>query len=204
MKADLADIYSQLDLRPDCSLEEFQYAYRRRVAQLHPDRRGGELSPEMEHTLRTLIALHASVCDFHRRHGRMPGALPQPEAESPAPSGIFSPAWPPHEPERKRPGPVRTTLTLIALFVALIVLLASWSWLTSRTGTGAGVSGPAGPGAGHHVSALQATGPNGIAPYPPDIRLISAAPSPTSRHAGTAPPPPSAAGSSRRTAAPGS
>ncbi|WP_145985500.1 J domain-containing protein [Marilutibacter maris] len=177
MKADLADIYAQLDLRPDCSLEEFQYAYRRRVAQLHPDRHGGQLPPEMQDTLGTLIALHASVCDFHRRHGRMPGALPAPGPEQlPV---VVAPEWPQQERAPKRSRPLRTTLTLAALFIALIALLASWSWLSSRAGSGRGASADLHSGA----------------------TVLAAL---TSRRVGTAPPRPSAAGSSCRTAGPDS
>jgi len=74
MKPDLASLYSQLNLRPGCSLEEFQRTYRRQIAELHPDRQPGRpRSAESERTLRQLVALYTTVGRFHRRYGRMPG-----------------------------------------------------------------------------------------------------------------------------------
>lgn len=75
-KQDFARLYSELGLRPGCSLSELKHAYRRRIAELHPDRRGA-LSPrpgDSRLPLTDLIALYAAAADFHQRYGRLPGA----------------------------------------------------------------------------------------------------------------------------------
>ena len=47
MKPDLTLLYSQLGLRPDCSLAELQLAYRRRISELQPNPLDpGSQSPE--------------------------------------------------------------------------------------------------------------------------------------------------------------
>ena len=76
MRWDWAQLYSQLDLPPDCTLEEFQQTYRRRIAELHPDKGADAGRPESRLLLSELIWLHATATRFHRRHGRLPGAAP--------------------------------------------------------------------------------------------------------------------------------
>lgn len=134
MKPDLESIYSQLDLHPSCSLEEFQRAYRKRIAELHPDRSvGAARSPDTQALLRNLIWVYATVNRFHRRYGRMPGGYPTNERRA-----LTSMAMPPNRPyipgdegevggEEGR----RSTLTLAVLFIALLILVASWSWFES-------------------------------------------------------------------------
>ena len=131
MKPDLDSIYSELDLQPNCSLEEFQRAYRRRIAELHPDRPGPS-SHESQAALRDLIWVYAMVTRFHRRYGRMPGGYPPHlrrhawSGPGPTPRQSHSSEDAGGSDERRR----RATLTLVLLFVALVILLASWSWLT--------------------------------------------------------------------------
>ena len=74
---DFSKLYAQLKLRPDCSLEEFKHAYRRKVATLHPDR----LGPEEDNgiggeriTLADLMSLYGMAVQFQKDHGRLPGA----------------------------------------------------------------------------------------------------------------------------------
>lgn len=75
MEPDFLLMYSELGLSPDCGLEEFQHAYRRRIAELHPDRNcGATPSHEAQAELAALISTHAAVSRFHHRYGRMPGA----------------------------------------------------------------------------------------------------------------------------------
>lgn len=77
MQTDFTQLYSRLGLKPDCSLHEFKQAYRRRFAQLHPDRRDAcALPPEVQTQLREIIAIYGSALSFHRRYGRLPGAPP--------------------------------------------------------------------------------------------------------------------------------
>lgn len=141
MQPDFSLMYSELGLSPDCSLEEFQRAHRRRIAELHPDRKGGEPpSQEAEEELAALIAAHVAVSRFHSRHGRMPGAAPRGGAAGTAGDGgrdrLRRPAAPRaglplsmpagNEPDRSN----RPTWRLVIVFLALLALLASWDWLT--------------------------------------------------------------------------
>ena len=75
MTTDFAQLYLQLGIRDDCSLEEFKQACRRRIRQQHPDRleeHGNWNAAQLP--LTELLALYAKALRFHRRHGRLPGA----------------------------------------------------------------------------------------------------------------------------------
>ena len=74
--AEFDQLYTQLQLTPACSPEELHRAFRRAVSELHPDRAGAATDAEAQSRLRELIRLHARATDFHRRHGRLPGANP--------------------------------------------------------------------------------------------------------------------------------
>jgi hypothetical protein len=133
MKADFSLLYSELHLPPDCSLEEFKCAYRRRIAELHPDRQGSVApSPEAQATLPALIATYVAVNRFHSRYGRMPGASPRPVAGQ-GPRAASSPSRlpvpvPESDDETQSSG---HTGRLVLVFVAvLLVLLATWDWVT--------------------------------------------------------------------------
>ncbi len=68
-------LYSQLDLQPECSLDDFKYAYRRRIAELHPDRSEAMQGKEVdEGTLSDLNLTYAAAIRFHKQHGRFPGS----------------------------------------------------------------------------------------------------------------------------------
>ncbi|GAB3734328.1 hypothetical protein GCM10028862_17430 [Luteimonas pelagia] len=133
---DFSLLYADLGLPPDCSLEEFKRAYRRRVARLHPDRNGGATaSPDSQAALRSLFAAHAAVNRFHRRHGRMPGGI---VGRDGVPGGSRVPPRS-HLPAVTAAGnPVRraarSTLGLAIVFVVLLVLLASRGWLDVMPG----------------------------------------------------------------------
>jgi hypothetical protein len=71
---DFLALYQQLGLGPGCRADELKGAYRRRVAELHPDRRGGD--PAAAERLQELTAAYNAAMRFHRRHGRLPGAAP--------------------------------------------------------------------------------------------------------------------------------
>lgn len=77
MKADLTLLYSELGLRPNCSLEELQLAYRRRISELYPGRPGAKLQSQESAYLCDLIGLYTTATRFHRRYGRLPGEAPQ-------------------------------------------------------------------------------------------------------------------------------
>ncbi len=129
MEPDFTQLYSQLNLPPDCSLEEFKRAYRRRISELHPDRRGSMPAPSLEtqNVLRELISLYAAAIRFNRRHGRLPGGTmhaatpPRP----PVPLRQFPAARSPRPVARHGPA---ISILLIAL---LLTLLLSWYWSVS-------------------------------------------------------------------------
>lgn len=73
-QTDFIDLYRELGIQLDCSMDEFQLAYRRRVADLHPDRAGAS----GEEALKSLNLRYAAAFDFHRHYGRLPGAAPAP------------------------------------------------------------------------------------------------------------------------------
>jgi hypothetical protein len=77
MAADFSQLYSQLGLGPDCSLEEFRHACRRRIADLHPDRADADTVADVTQIpLDELLVLYAKAIRFHGQHGRLPGAAP--------------------------------------------------------------------------------------------------------------------------------
>lgn len=137
MEPDFSLLYSELKLPPDCTLEDFRCAYRRRIAELHPDRKGGKpTSPEADAALSALISTYVAVNRFHSRHGRMPGASHRSatgnlDRATGASSRTVLPVSLPtgNDPER----PARPTWRLVIVFVALLVLLASWDWLVLTT-----------------------------------------------------------------------
>ena len=72
MSLDFLDLYKELGLGRGAGLEEMKRAYRRRVSELHPDR---NLSlGDTDTRLQQLTALYARAMQFHRHHGRLPGA----------------------------------------------------------------------------------------------------------------------------------
>ncbi len=71
MKPDFPLLYSQLGLNPDCSLDELKRAYRRRIAELHPDRQ--PQLPANDMALSDLNSIYALALRFHKQHGRLPG-----------------------------------------------------------------------------------------------------------------------------------
>ncbi|NID14542.1 J domain-containing protein [Luteibacter yeojuensis] len=74
-ETDFMDLYGKLRLEPGCSLEDFKRAYRRNVAMWHPDRRRGSRADQLAAArLQRLTAQYGAAMDFHRRHGRLPGA----------------------------------------------------------------------------------------------------------------------------------
>lgn len=137
MKPDFSFLYSELNLPPDCSLEEFKCAYVRRIGELHPDRSGVDpSSPEVQTLLPELISMYVAVNRFHRRYGRMPGGSPIHIRATHGGTASMSPSAPRSshavsamdEDDR----PTRSTWRLVMLFLALFALLASWDWLVSR------------------------------------------------------------------------
>ena len=91
-KPDFAQLYAQLGLHSDCSLEDFKHACRRRIAELHPDRiRAGAVADDNQIPFNEFLALYAKVIRFHHQHGRLPGAAPSPVASAPPPRAMQLP-----------------------------------------------------------------------------------------------------------------
>ncbi|GAB2579060.1 J domain-containing protein [Dyella jejuensis] len=74
---DFLHLYRQLRLSPDCDLQEFKQAYRRRVSALHPDRKPQDyVDSRAAQRLQQLNAHYEAAMEFQRLHGRLPGATP--------------------------------------------------------------------------------------------------------------------------------
>jgi len=73
-ETDFLDLYRLLGLEPGCGLDEFKQAYRRRVSVLHPDRRDEDSRSIAAQRLQQLTAMYGMAMEFHRTHGRLPGA----------------------------------------------------------------------------------------------------------------------------------
>jgi hypothetical protein len=133
-ETDFLDLYGKLRLEPGCSLEDFKQAYRRHVAMWHPDRRrrGSRADMLAAARLQRLTAQYGAAMDFHRRHGRLPGApmvariVETPPAETqefgpvaagqPTPTAETAPARPP-----QRSLSTRWWLAIVATAVGIAV-----------------------------------------------------------------------------------
>jgi hypothetical protein len=69
---DFVALYDELGLDAECSMADFKHAYRRRVAQLHPDHPD---NPSDISRLQRLNRRYAAAIEFQRTHGRLPGAI---------------------------------------------------------------------------------------------------------------------------------
>lgn len=68
---DFVSMYEELGLDAECGMAAFKQAYRRRVAVLHPDMQGDASDLPR---LQRLNRMYEATLDFHRMHGRLPGA----------------------------------------------------------------------------------------------------------------------------------
>lgn len=127
MGLDFSQLYSLLDLEPGCSLEELKHAYRKRVAELHPDRHAFRADAESgDVQLATLTPLYRMALQFHESHGRLPGSA----AATAAASGPLRatrramprpPDEPPSEQAPRIPASHRWLLIGLACLVAWLV-----------------------------------------------------------------------------------
>ena len=120
---DFTSLYREIGVGPNCSVDEFRLAYRRRVAGLHPDRAGAS----GEDDLKTLNLHYAAALDFHRHYGRLPGAAPPPP-----PRRSFRPA-PTHVAEETHDAgpPARRPSRFVVYGMLVLAALLAWWW--SRT-----------------------------------------------------------------------
>lgn len=134
-ETDFIDLYGKLRLEPGCSLEDFKRAYRRHVSMWHPDRRQGTRADTLAAArLQRLTAQYGAAMDFHRRHGRLPGA-PVTAREAERVRQEAEPAAPPSSaPRPSRAAPQR--IQARHLWAALLVLTGTvlvWSmWPTQE------------------------------------------------------------------------
>jgi len=132
MQRDLTELYSELGLSADCSLDELKLAYRRRIAKLHPDHAphpGDDGTPLAE-----LARLYDSAMRFHRRHGRLPGGLAahrpgeRTSSRSPVaatPAGQSPPITAPGTAAR-----LPVAVLVLPLVALLVLILLSRDWLS--------------------------------------------------------------------------
>lgn len=134
-QTDFNALYRELGIEPDCALDDLRLAYRRRVADLHPDRVGAS----GEDDLKSLNLRYAAALEFHRHYGRLPGAH--------APPAVPATPWAGHagEPSRWQAAPAtdatpldvrslrRPSKFVVYGMVLLAVLLV---WWFSRTDAG--------------------------------------------------------------------
>jgi hypothetical protein len=122
---DFLDLYRQLRVSPDCSLEEFKQAYRRCVSTLHPDRkppgREGYRNSRSAQRLQQLNVQYDAAMEFLRLHGRLPGA---PSAPVVAPQRANPPPRPTPIPAPSSSTPRRPNVKwLIPIALVAIVIL---------------------------------------------------------------------------------
>lgn len=139
MRQDFLQLYAELRVQPDCKFDEFRQAYRRRVAALHPDKQpAGTMPVQAEALLGELTALYAKADRFHRRYGRLPGAISnRSQRHTPPRTTLPIPrSRPPSEP----PAVSRGLKFAALLIVLLLVLLLSWDWPTPSSTLGSEVT----------------------------------------------------------------
>jgi hypothetical protein len=123
-------------------LADFKQAYRRHVAAWHPDRRRGSRADALAAArLQRLTAQYSAAMEFHRRHGRLPGAPALPRAavvavesmeaavhvEYDAPTSTFAGSVPSDSDERFEETPLRAWRTRW-LWLAALVIVAVVAW----------------------------------------------------------------------------
>jgi len=114
-------LYQELGLRPGCSIDDFKLAYRRRIADLHPDRQRGLRGEEAEiarDRLQRLTQQYGAAIAFHRQHGRLPGAS--------APARGAEPATPAAPPAAGGDGVRRGWIAVAA--AAVLAGTVAWQW----------------------------------------------------------------------------
>lgn len=129
IEPDFDALYSDLGVTAQCVMSVFKQRYRRRVAQLHPDRSGSARNPE---TLKLLNQRYSAALAFHRRYGCFPGAVDDSDAARPVCTAV---AGTPVIEQR----PAVRIRALLALFAATaLVIWIEVSWTTPEpkvTGT---------------------------------------------------------------------
>jgi hypothetical protein len=144
---DFVSMYEELGLDAECGMDAFKQAYRRRVAALHPDTQG---SASDLPRLQRLNRLYEATLDFHRLHGRLPGASAPRIARAAAQRPPTAPVWDaPVEEEALAPRSGRRRYLLIGALAAALLY-----WLGANR-TSVPTLDPAGPGGDAATAAWQ-------------------------------------------------
>lgn len=127
MGLDFSQLYALLKLEPGCSLEELKHAYRKRVAELHPDRHGNHQAggEAGNRQLAALTPLYRMALQFHDTHGRLPGSARVDARGGQARPGMRAV---PRPPAGTRPGPPAARVStrnwwLLAALAGLVAYL---------------------------------------------------------------------------------
>ncbi len=140
---DFVSMYEELGLDAECGMDAFKRAYRRRVAVLHPDMQGAASDLPR---LQRLNRLYEATLDFHRLHGRLPGApaprIARAATPTPTPTSASASAVG-DEPAGAEAPPLRTGRRRYLLIGALVAALLYW---LGAARTSVPTLDPAGPG----------------------------------------------------------
>lgn len=122
---DFAALYGELGITTGVTPEQFRQAYRRRVAQLHPDQ-GGDAADVAR--LQELNRTYAAALAFLRTHGRLPGvpagaSSPADAAPAPAAARALDAPLAAPEPPRGKAGPGAASRWYTWLAVVAVVVL---------------------------------------------------------------------------------
>ncbi|HUH91443.1 MAG TPA: J domain-containing protein [Lysobacter sp.] len=144
MAHDFVKLYAELGLQPDCSLDELKLAYRRRVAELHPDRLGPDaISVDTHQRLSNLIASYRASLRFHRQYGRLPGCNHSrvPYADTLQKRLAQTASMPSPTPTGDDPALPLARAIVIAIVLIAGLLLLQMAWDRQESGGGHGFSG---------------------------------------------------------------
>ncbi len=142
---DFIGLYRELDIGADCDPEAFRLAYRRRVADLHPDR---TRDPAAAEALKSLNLRYTAALAFAREHGRLPGSAPAASRPVPRPTRASGRGG---GPPASRGQPPATGGLLRMLLLVAVAIGAIWMFLPAGDGGGGGDLG--------HLSGAAATLP---------------------------------------------
>ena len=115
---DFVALYDELGLDAECSMADFKRAYRRRVAQLHPDH--PDNSSDISR-LQRLNRLYAAAIEFQRAHGRLPGAVRGTPLEMPDHASFASNDAPMHDSPSLSGSPSYWRYVLLVALLGLVL-----------------------------------------------------------------------------------